>query len=138
MFEGWVFCEKSTGECYMVDGASDEGEGDVIVHTRVGRTRFGSVESEFEEDFRRLMLTDFMFVGQGQAALMYVHSIMDTKGIVPRNKRHVDRLQRACARHVETLRDTRWRYRVDKIGETYNGNGKKGSGGPPADLLRAA
>ena len=31
-----------------------------------------------------------------------------------------------------------WRYPVDKLSETYNGNGKKGSGGPPADLLRRA
>ena len=108
MFEGWVFVEKSTGECYMVDGVSDEGEGDVIVHTRVGRTRFGSVESAFEEDFRRLMTDDFMFVGAGQAALMYVRTIMDAKGKVPRNKRHIDRLRRACQAHVHTLRDTKW------------------------------
>ena len=56
----------------MVDGASDEGEGDVVVHTRVGRTRFGAVESAFDDDFRRLMIDDFMFVGQGQGALMFV------------------------------------------------------------------
>ena len=70
--EGWVFCEKTTGECYMVDGESDEGDGNVIIHTRVGRTRFGAVESAFDDDFRRLMVDDFIFVGQGEAALMCV------------------------------------------------------------------
>ena len=136
--EGWVFCEKTTGECYMVDGESDEGDGNVIIHTRVGRTRFGAVESAFDDDFRRLMVDDFIFVGQGEAALMYVRSIMNTRGKVPRNKRRARLLQQACVRYTERLRDTVWTYPVDKLGETYNGNGKKGSGGPPADMLRKA
>ena len=134
-FEGWVFCEKSTGECYMVDGQSDEGDGNVIVHTRVGRARFGNVESAFEDDFRRLMADDFMFVGQGKAALMYVRTIMNARGKVPRTKRQVERLQKACTAYENRLRQTLWRYPVTKIAETYNGNGDKGSGGPPAHLL---
>lgn len=28
-----------------------------------------------------------------------------------------------------------WTYPVDKLGDTYNGNDKKGSGGPPVDML---
>ena len=136
--EGWVFCERTTGECYMVDGASDEGNGNVIVHTRVGRTRFGAVESAFEHDFRRLMGEDFMFVGHGESALMYVRSLMNTRGKVPANKRHAGRLQTACLRYADRLRGTVWRYAVDKLAEKYNGNGAKGSGGPPADLLRRA
>ena len=136
--EGWVFCEKTTGECYMVDGESDEGDGNVIIHTRVGRTRFGAVESAFDEDFRRLMMDDFMFVGRGEAALMYVRSIMNTRGKVPKSKRQARRLQQSCAEYTERLRDTVWTYPVGKLDETYNGNGNKGSGGPPADLLRRA
>ena len=136
--EGWVFCEKTTGECYMVDGESDEGQGNVVVHTRVGRTRFGAVESAFEDDFRRLMQDDFLFVGHGESALMYVRSLMNTRAKVPTNKRQAHRLQRGCVGYAERLRGTVWRYAVDKIAEKYNGGGAKGSGGPPADLLRCA
>ena len=135
-FEGWVFCEKTSGECYMVDGQSDEGEGNVVVHTRVGRARFGAVESAFEADFRRLMAEDFIFVGHGEAGLMYVRSVMNARAKIPANRRQARRLQRACAQYTERLRDTVWRYRVEKLAETYNGNGAKGSGGPSGDLLR--
>ena len=136
--EGWVFVEASTGEVYMVDGQSDEGQGDVIVHTRVSRTRFGAVESAFEPDFRRLMRDDFLFVGHGQGAQMYVRSIMDAQAKVPANKRHAKRLQRVCARFTTRLRSTVWKYNVNKLALKYNGNGKKGTGGPPGDLLRRA
>ena len=122
----------------MVDGVSDEGDGDVVVHTRVGRTRFGVVESVFDDDFRRLMNDDFMFVGRGEGALMFVRSIMNARGKVPRGKRQVHRLRADCVRYTERLRDTRWRYSVDKLAEKYDGNGNKGSGGPPAELLRRA
>ena len=138
LYEGWVFCEKTTGECWMVDGASDEGQGNVIVHTRVGRTRFGAVESAFEADFRRLIGEDFMFVGQGEGAQLYVRSIMNARGKVPRGRRQARRLQRECARFAERLRDTVWTYDVDQLAETYNGHGKQGTGGPPGDLLRKA
>ena len=137
-YEGWVFCERTTGECFMVDGESDEGQGNVIVHTRIGRTRFGAVESAFDQDFRRLVREDFMFVGVGEAAQMYVQSIMNTRGKVPQNRRRGDRLRHACAQFAERLRTTVWRYNVDKIAEKYNGNGYKGTGGPPSDLLRRA
>ena len=80
----------------MVDGASDEGVGDVVMHTRVGRSRFGAVESAFNDDFRRLMEDDFMFVGHGETALMYVRSIMNARVKVSRNKRQVHLLRQAC------------------------------------------
>ena len=51
------------------------------------------------------------------------------------NKRNVRRLQQACNTYVERLHNTVWRYDVDRLGEKYNDNGKKGSGGPPTDLL---
>lgn len=137
-YEGWVFCEKSTGECYMVDGSSDEGNGNVIVHTRLGRTRFGAVESAFEDDFRRLIHDDFMLVGHGEAAAMYVRSIMNARGKVPATKRQARRLQQACSRFLVRLRRTVWIYDVDTLAATYNGNGNKGTGGPPGDLLRQA
>ena len=107
----------------------------MIIHTRVGRTRFGTVESAFDEDFRRLMADDFMFVGQGEAALMYVRSIMNTRGKVPRSKRRAHLLQQACVRYTEQLHDTVWNYPVGKLGEMYNGNGNKGTGGPPVGML---
>lgn len=76
----------------MVDGESDEGDGNVIIHT---------VESNFDEDFRWLMADGFMFVGQGEAALIYVRSIMNARGKVPRNKRRAHLLQQACVRYTE-------------------------------------
>lgn len=139
-YEGWVFCERTTGECFMLDGESDEGQGNVIVHTRIGRKRFTTIESAFEQDFRRLVCKDFMFVGVGEAAMMYVQSIMNTHGNaeVPQNRRQDDRLRRECAQFAEQLRTTVWRYDVNKVAEKYNGNGNKGTGGPPSGLLRRA
>ena len=54
----------------MVNVTSDEGAGDVIVHTRVGHSRFDAVKSTFETDFRQLLLDYFMlkhllFTGRG-------------------------------------------------------------------------
>ena len=66
---------------------SEEGEGNVIIHIRVVSSRFITVEFVFDADFRRLMMIDFMFVDQGERALMYVRSIMNARDKVSRNKR---------------------------------------------------
>ena len=78
-------------------------DGDVVVHTRVGRTRFGAVESTFDVDFRRLMDDDFIFVGRGEGTLMFMRSIMNTRDKVSRGKRQVHKLRADCVRHTERL-----------------------------------
>ena len=71
--EGWVFFEQSTGEVYMVDGLSDEGLGNVVVHTHTGPKKFGAVLSAFKaDDFRRLLVGDFCILGHGEATLLYM------------------------------------------------------------------
>ena len=136
--EGWVFFEKTTGEVYMVDGLSDEGLGNVVVHTRIGPKKFGAVVSAFEADFRRLLRDDFCLVGHGEAALLYVRQEMRVNGrlaVTNRNQaRHIARLKRFIGR----IRRTRWRYRVADVHKTYNGIGGKGTGGPKGELLRRA
>ena len=72
VFDEWVFFERTTGESYLVDGLSDEGDGNVIVYTRIGSSRYGAVESSFEPDFRRLLTEDFCFVGRGEPAVLYM------------------------------------------------------------------
>ena len=135
-YDEWVFFERTTGECYMVDGLSDEGDGNVVIYTRIASTRFGAVESTFENDFRRLLGEDFCFVGRGEPALLYLRSVMGKGAKLTRNNRDPDKHIRACARHRAKLRTTKWKYKVDKLHEKYNGNGTKGSGGPNGDLLR--
>ena len=135
-FEGWAFFERSTGECFMVDGLSDEGLGNVVVHTRIGATRFGSVESAFEQDFRRLAREDFCFVGHGQPAMMYLRSVMTKGAKLAKGNRDPAKHIRACKRFLTQVKKTKWRYATAKLHEKYNGAGKKGTGGPNADLLR--
>ena len=68
-FAGWVFFERSTGQCWLVDGLSDEGFGDAFVYAKVGNRKFGAVESSLADDFRRLLITDFELVGKGEHAI---------------------------------------------------------------------
>ena len=137
-YDGWCFFEKTTGECYMVDGLSDEGEGNVVVYTRVAASRFGSVESSFVQDFRRLLNEDFCFVGRDESALLYLRSQMGKGAKLARNNRDPRKHIRGCARLRTRLRASTWKYKVDDLHKTYNGNGTKGNGGPNADLLRKA
>ena len=89
----------------MVDRQSDEGQDNVIVHTRIGRRRFGAVESAFEDDFRRLLVEDFFFVGH-EAGQMYVRTIMNARARIPAARRQPRRLQQACKRFAESLVNT--------------------------------
>ena len=135
-FEGWAFFERSTGECFMVDGLSDEGLGNVVVHTRIGATRFGSVESAFEADFRRLIQGDFCLVGYGEPAMLYLRSVMGRGAKLAKDNSDPVKHRRACKRYLTNMKKTKWRYPTDKLHEKYNGAGKKGTGGPNAELLR--
>ena len=86
--EGWVVgFLRADDRQIAVDGGSDEGDGNTIIHVRVYLTRFGTVECAFDEDFRRLMINDVMFVGQDEAALVYVQSIVNARDTVSHNKR---------------------------------------------------
>ncbi len=137
-YDGWVFFERSTGECYMVDGLSDEGEGNVVIYTRVASKRFGAVESTFEQDFRLLLADDFCFVGRGGPAVLYLRSVMGQHANLARNNRDPAKHIRACARHRTKLLTTKWKYEVKDVDKKYNGNGTKGTGGPSGDLLGGA
>ena len=136
--EGWVFFEQTTGEVYMVDGLSDEGLGNVVVHTRVGKKKFGAVVSAFEDDFRRLLQGDFCLVGYGEAALMYCRKEMRANGKLARTNRRHDRHVARYARFATRLRQTSWRYSVEDVHRKYNGVGHKGTGGPKGAWLRRA
>ena len=96
----------------MVDGLSDEGLGNVVVHTRVGKKKFGSVVSAFEAGFRCLLQGDFCLVGHGQAALMYCRQEMRANGKLARTNRVHDRHVARYKRFAERLRRTCWRYSV--------------------------
>ena len=131
-FEGWAFFERSMGECFMVDGLSDEGLGNVVVHTRIGATRFGSVESAFEADFRRLIQDDFCLVGHGELAMMYLRSVMGRGAKLAKDNRDPAKHRRACKLYLADMKKVKWRYATSKLHEKY----KKGTGGPNAELLR--
>ena len=137
-FAGWSFFEKSTGECYMIDGCSDEGHGPVMVHTRIGSKRFGAVESAREDDFRRLLQDDFVFVGRGDAALLYLRTKMNAQAKLPHRERNSTQHVRQCRRFLDRLRSTEWEYDVADLAKKYNGNGLKGTGGPTGPQLRSA
>ena len=114
----------------MIDGISDEGHGNAVVHTRIGRSRFGKVVSVFEDDFYRLLQDDFAFVGCGEAALLYLRSVMNVQAKLPRTSRRPAHHVRACQRFTERLRQTEWTYPVADLALNYNGNGLRGTGGP--------
>ena len=128
--------EATTGLCYLIDGMSDQGYGDAMVMARVTNKRMGAIESTLVDDFRRLLVDDFQLIGRGAAAIRYVRSIMNTNNKVPPNiRRRGDFMRARCRRYTETSRDTEITYRTADIHLTYNGAGKKGTGGPKLEWL---
>ena len=68
--------------------------------------------------------------------MMYLRSVMKKGAKLAKNNRDPAKHLRACKRYLGQLKKTKWRYPTSKLHETYNGAGKKGTGGPTAELLR--
>ena len=139
-FAGWVFFERSTGVCWLLDGLSDEGFGDAFVYTKVGNKKFGNVESSLSDDFRRLLAEDFSFIGHGEHAIRFVRSkLINPRGKVPKQKRQQSaRIRRECKAFFARTATTTFRYKVCDLHQQYNGGGQKGTGGPKSEWLKAA
>ena len=138
-YEQWVFVESTTGLVYVVDGVADQGYGDVMVYVRVTKRRLTLVESTYLADFRRLLDTDFQFVGHGPAAIRYVRTIMQANHKVSaRLRANVRKMRADCQAYAERSRNLVWTYSTDSIDENYNGSGTKGTGGPKLEWLRPA
>ena len=139
LFEGWVFFELSTGKCFMVDGLSDEGLGNVVVYTRgltrLGLTRLSLLLSKTFTTWREKW-EDFCFVGHGQPAMMYLRSVTTKGAKLVKWNRDPTKHIRACKRFLTQVKKTKWWYVTVKLHEKYNGTGKKVTGGPDAELLR--
>lgn len=139
-FAGWVFYERSTGHCWLVDGLSDEGYGDAFVYSKVGSKKFGAVESSLEDDFRRLLVDDFELIGMGEHAIRFVRlKLLGNGGKVPRQRRQQGaRIRRECRQFFARTANTSFKYRVRDLHLQYNGAGQKGTGGPKTEWLKAA
>ena len=140
-FEGGVFFERTTGLCWLVDGMSDEGFGDVIVYTKIGKKKFGAVESSLVDDFRRLLRADFDWIGYGTHAVRFVRQdgFLNRNGRVKKTQRRRGaQIRRQCRQFFATTAATTFEYRVCDISNKYNGAGQRGTGGPKTEWLRAA
>ena len=67
-----IFASLRRNICWLVDGLSDEGYGDAFVYSKVGAKKFGAVESSLADDFRRLLVDDFEWIGMGEHAIRFV------------------------------------------------------------------
>ena len=93
-YAGCVFFEKTTRACYLVDGLSDEGDDDIIIHTKIGPKQYGAIESYFLPDFRRLIVAgDFVIIGRGEVALLYCREQL-------RGRQTLQPWNRARAKHL--------------------------------------
>ena len=138
-YEQWVFVEATTGLVYVVDGAADQGFGDVMVYVRVTKKRLTVVESSYLDDFRRLLDTDFQLIGRGPAAIRYVRKIMqDNHKVSARLRTNVRKMRTDCKAYARRSRDLVWTYSTDVVDLNYNGSGAKGTGGPKLEWLRPA
>lgn len=139
-FEQWVFVEETTGLVYLIDGAADQGFGDVMVYARVTKRRLTVVESSMLDDFRRLLDEDFRLIGCGPAAIRYARSIMHATShkVSARLRHNVPAMRAACRDYARASRDLVWTYTTDVLDVNYNGAGGVGTGGPKLEWLRPA
>ena len=137
-YEEWLFYDTTNGMVYLVDGVSNEGFGDVMIYTKVTKSKLTTVESTLLEDWRRLVQGEFQMLGRGEGALRAVRSIM-VRNCIPRAlRRDADSLRSRCIRHAQRAKNTTFTYNTEDMHKTYNGAGARGTGGPKAEWLRAA
>ena len=125
----------------MVDGLTDEGFGDAIVYTKVGKKKFGAVESSLVDDFRRLLQHDFQWVGYGEHALRFIRSsgLLNRMGKVRKDQRtRGGHIRSQCKDFFGGAATTTFTYPVCDVTKNYNGSGQRGTGGPKTEWLRAA
>ena len=140
-FDSWLLFERSTGICWFVDGLSNEGFGDVIVYAKVGNKKFGAVESSLVDDFRRLLESDFGWIGHGEHALRFIRQsgMLNARGRVKQaHRQRGNRIRDRCRAFFETVKDTTFTYPTADCAKTYNGGGQRGTGGPKGKWLEAA
>ena len=143
-----IFLDNSV-EVWAIDGIDDQGFGDSVIYSRVGQIKSGAVESTLLPSFlARLNHCEhrerWYILGYGDPAVRFVRAsgVLNSENKIPRNKRNnedaVLRLRRQCARYAVTERTVTYTYRLADLNKRYNGNGFRGTGGPPAEWLRAA
>ena len=137
-YEGWIFCELSSGVVYMVDGVSNQGYGDVMVYVKVTSSRLTTVESTLLDDWRRLCAEEFLFLGHGPGALRAVRSMMVSNKLGSDLRRRPDILKSNVLQHARRARETTFTYDTTDLHLKYNGAGGKGTGGPRGEWLRHA
>ena len=146
-WEDWVFLDDS-GAVWLVDGVSDQGYGNAVVYSRVGKKKAGVVESTLVDVFvERLQHQDhrqkWFFLGYDQQCIRFLRStsIIGAKNKLAaghRTPQGVTRLRRRCREYVVRERNHVYTYPVAKLGLRYNGNGFVGTGAPKTCWLRFA
>ena len=143
-----IFLDNS-GEIWVIDGIDDQGFGDAVIYSRVGTVKAGAVESTLLPNFTaRLNHVEhrerWYIIGYGDAAVRFVRSsgILNAANKVPRRARDnelaIRRLRQRCRQYAVDERTVTYTYRLADLGKRYNGNGFRGTGGPPTEWLRAA
>lgn len=111
------------------------------MYTKVGKQKFGAIESSLVEDFRRLLDCDFEWVGYGQHALRFIRQsgLLNRAGKIHKiQRRNGEQIRTQCQQFFRTTQTTTFTYRVSDVHQTYNGAGQKGTGGPKTEWLKAA
>ena len=106
---------------------TDEGFGDAIVYTKVGKKKFDAVESSMLSDFRRLLNEDFDWIGYGDHSLRFLRQsdILDHRSrIKARLRKSGDHIRAKCQSYFETVSTTTFTYDVTDLAKKYNGGGQ--------------
>ena len=137
-YAGWVMYDKSDGAMWLIDGLTDEGYDDVIVYTRICKSKFGAIESTLVDDFQRLVSDgEYVLIGYGEHAVRFCRQsgIMNARNVIVKRSRNARRIRAQCKRFVASVKATTYTYSIADIGKTYNGGGGKGTGGPKGEWL---
>ena len=143
-----VFLDNS-GEVWVIDGIDDQGFGDAVIYSRIGASKAGSVESTLLPSFLSRLNHNqhrerWYILGVGDPAVRWVRAdgILNSANKVPRQRRSdvaaITRLRRRCRQYAVSERAVTYTYRLSDLDKRYNGNGFRGTGGPPTEWLRAA
>ena len=90
-----------------MDGVSNEGFGDVMVYTKVTKSKLTTVERTLlDEDWCRLVQGEFQMLGRGPGALRAVRDMMVYNRIRTRLRHDADTLGLRCVQHDRRARET--------------------------------
>ena len=147
-WSNFVFLDN-TGEVWLIDGVDDQGFGDAVVYSRIGKSKGGTVESTLVPNIvERMNHPDhkqrWHMIGYGSQAVRFIRAAKVLNGVnkIPtvlrKSAARIDELRLRIRRYCDNEKEVEYTYPFRDFAKRYNGGGFRGTGGPKTEWLRHA